>query len=61
MFTGKEKVIKDIKQALIDIISETNGVTINDTLELLSFYPTLKKNQLVDKVNPSWKDLSLEW
>lgn len=49
MFTKKEKVIKDIKHALIDIISETNGVTINDTLELLSFYPTLKKNQFVDK------------
>lgn len=45
----KEKIIKEIKHALIDIISETNGVTINDTLELLSFYPTLKKNQLVDK------------
>lgn len=45
----KEKIIKDIKHALIDIISETNGVTLNDTLELLSFYPTLKKNQLVDK------------
>ncbi|MDD4974921.1 MAG: hypothetical protein PHY93_11255 [Bacteriovorax sp.] len=49
MFTKKEKVIKDVKQALIDIISETNGVTINDTLELLSFNPALKKNQLVDK------------
>lgn len=49
MFAKKEKDIKEIKHALIDIISETNGVTINDTLELLSFYPTLKKNQLVDK------------
>jgi hypothetical protein len=49
MFTKKEKVIKDIKQALIDVISETNGVTINETLELLSFNPALKKNQLVEK------------
>lgn len=45
----KDKAIKDIKLALIDIISETNGITINDTLELLSFYPSLKKNQAVEK------------
>lgn len=45
----KDKGIKEIKHALIDIISETNGITINDTLELLSFYPSLKKNQLVEK------------
>ncbi len=49
MFAKKDKGVKEIKNALIDIISETNGITINDTLELLSFYPTLKKNQLVDK------------
>lgn len=49
MMPKKEKVTKEIKQALIDIISETNGVTINDTLELLSFYPSLKSNQLVEK------------
>ncbi|MFA6236154.1 MAG: hypothetical protein WC635_02410 [Bacteriovorax sp.] len=49
MMPKKEKITKDIKRALIDIISETNGVTINDTLELMSFYPNLKKNQLVDK------------
>ena len=49
MFTKKEKVIKEIKKVLIDIISETNGVTINDTLELLSFSPVLKKNPLVEK------------
>ncbi|MDO9184258.1 MAG: hypothetical protein Q7U04_17725 [Bacteriovorax sp.] len=49
MFTKNSSVIKEIKKALIDIISETNGVTINDTLELLSFNPLLKKNQLVEK------------
>ncbi len=49
MFAKKEKDIKEIKHALIDIISETNGVTINDTLELLSFYPSFKKNPTVDK------------
>jgi hypothetical protein len=52
MFVNNDKSIqniKEIKHALIDIISETNGVTINDTLELLSFYPHLKKNQMVEK------------
>ncbi|MGZ3787175.1 MAG: hypothetical protein ACXVLQ_01560 [Bacteriovorax sp.] len=49
MFTKKEKTTTEIKHALIDIISETNGVTINDTLELLSFNPSIKKNQLVEK------------
>jgi len=57
MFTKKEKVIKELKQALIDIISETNGVTINDTLELLSFNPILKKNQLVEKSLVEFKKL----
>ena len=49
MFTKNESIIKDIKLALIDIISESNGVNINDTLELLSFDPALKKNILVEK------------
>ena len=57
MFTKKEKVIKELKQVLIDIISETNGVTINDTLELLSFNPILKKNQLVEKSLGEFKKL----
>ncbi len=49
MFAKKEKVIRDIKSALIDIISETNGITINDTLELLAYHPELKCNPLVEK------------
>ncbi|MBC7428761.1 MAG: hypothetical protein H7336_09140 [Bacteriovorax sp.] len=49
MFAKKEKVIRDIKFALIDIISETNGITINDTLELLTYHPELKCNPLVEK------------
>lgn len=49
MMPKKENVTKDIKQALINIISETNGVTISDTLELLSFNPGLKQNPLVEK------------
>lgn len=49
MFAKKEKVIRDIKHALIDIISETNGITINDTLELMAYHPELKCNPLVEK------------
>lgn len=49
MFAKKEKVIQEIKCALIDIISETNGITLSDTLELLAFHPELKKNTLVEK------------
>lgn len=49
MIPKKEQITKEIKQALIDIISETNGITINDTLELLSYYPSVKKNQFVEK------------
>jgi adenosine deaminase len=49
MFPKKEKTIQDIKHALIDIISETNGITVNDTLELLTHHPELKCNPLVEK------------
>jgi hypothetical protein len=45
----KEKTIQDIKCALIDIISETNGITVSDTLELLAFHPDLKSSPLVEK------------
>ena len=49
MLLKKEKVIQDIKRSLIDVISETNGITINDTLELLGHHPELKCNPLVEK------------
>lgn len=49
MFSKKENVIHEIKCSLIDIISETNGITINDTLELLAHHPELKCNPLVEK------------
>lgn len=49
MFVKKEKIINEIKNALIDIISETNGITISDTLELLAYHPELKCNPLVEK------------
>jgi hypothetical protein len=49
MFAKKEMTIKEIKHALIDIISETNAITTNDTLELLGYYPGLKKNPIIEK------------
>jgi adenosine deaminase len=49
MIPKKSKMITDIKHALIDIISETNGININDTLELLTYNVNLKKNVTVIK------------
>lgn len=49
MSLKKEKIIQDIKFSLIDVISETNGITINDTLELLGHHPELKNKPFVDK------------
>ncbi len=49
VFSKKEKIVKDVKHALIDIISETNGLNLNDTLELMSFHPELKNNPMVEK------------
>ena len=49
MVPKKNNMVKNIKNALIDIISESNGVTISDTLELLSFNVDLKSNVLVEK------------
>ena len=49
MLPKNENATKEIKNTLINIISETNGVTINDTLELLSFNPHLKSKSTVEK------------
>ncbi|MBY0416391.1 MAG: hypothetical protein K2Q18_19605 [Bdellovibrionales bacterium] len=49
MFAKKEKTIQDIKYTLIDIISETNGITVSDTLDLLLHHPDLKDNPSVEK------------
>lgn len=49
MFLKKEKTINEIKLALIDIISETNGISITDTLELLAYHPGLKNNKNLEK------------
>lgn len=57
MFSRNEKIIKDVKTALIDIISETNGLNLNDTLELMAFHPELKKNPLVEKALNEFRKL----
>lgn len=49
MFSKNEKIVKDVKLALIDIISETNGLNLNDTLELMGFHPDLKQKPIVEK------------
>lgn len=53
----KNNMVKNIKNALIDIISESNGVTISDTLELLSFNVDLKSNVLVEKLLNEFRKL----
>lgn len=57
MFAKKEMTIKEIKHALIDIISETNAITTSDTLELLGHYPGLKKNPILEKTLTEFRKL----
>ncbi len=57
MVPKKNNMVKNIKNALIDIISESNGVTISDTLELLSFNVDLKSNVLVEKLLNEFRKL----
>lgn len=57
MFAKRELITKEIKQCLIDIISETNGITINDTLELLSYYPNIKKMPQAEKLLSEFRRL----
>jgi len=57
MLPSKSKMIRDLKHALIDIISETNGINIFDTLELLSFNMGLKKDLPVEKSLAEFRNL----
>ena len=59
MFSKNDKIIKDVKLALIDTISETNGLNLNDTLELMAYHPELKNNTLVEKSIHEFRKLVL--
>lgn len=54
---AKKNIIDNIKYALIDIISETNGITINDTLELLNYHPQLKINSEIKSLLGEFRTL----
>ncbi|AYF44183.1 MULTISPECIES: hypothetical protein [Halobacteriovorax] len=45
----KEQIISSIEKELIKIISETNGISLSDTLELLAHSPSIRDNQLLEK------------
>lgn len=45
----KEQIISTIESELIKIISETNGISLNDTLELLAHSPSIRDNKLLEK------------
>lgn len=46
---SEEKLVEDMERELIHIISETNGISLSNTLELLSYSPISRKNPLVLK------------
>lgn len=41
-----QQLIEDLTQELVNIISETNGINLNDTLELLSYSSTVQNTPL---------------
>lgn len=51
------QIINDLTRQLIAIISETNGITLNDTLELLSHSAKIKTNPLEEKQLNEFKRL----
>ncbi len=53
----KQQLIDDLTWELTDIISETNGLNIDDTIELLSFHPKIKENKLLNKQIQEFKRL----
>src|SRR5690606_9364036 len=45
-----EEVLKELESLLIQIISETNGISLSDTLELLGHSPILKNKPALGKL-----------
>ncbi len=54
---ANQQIIRDIHFELTHIISETNGIYLQDTLELLSFSPVIKENSLIEKQVAEFKIL----
>jgi adenosine deaminase len=47
---ANQQIVDDFKKILTIVISETNGIGLNDTLELLSFDKKIKENPLYEKM-----------
>ncbi|MCO4794449.1 MAG: hypothetical protein KC493_12085 [Bacteriovoracaceae bacterium] len=45
----RQELCEQLKYELIHIISETNGINLDDTLELLSLSPRIKENHTLEK------------
>ena len=45
-----EETLRELEAMLIQIISETNGIALSDTLELLAHSPLMKKKPAVGKL-----------
>jgi len=52
-----QNIIEELTCELIDLVSETNGINLNDTIELLSYSPITKKNTLLHKQIGEFKKL----
>lgn len=57
MFKRNEELTKKIYRELIKTISETNGININDTLELMGFSPEFKDDPMLFKNLTEFKKL----
>lgn len=57
MFKRNEELTKKIYRELIKTISETNGININDTLELMSYTPDFREDPLLLKSLTEFKKL----
>lgn len=49
MYKKREQMIKSLYCEIVKIISETNGINLNDTLELLSHSESIKDNPTLEK------------
>lgn len=52
-----QNIIEELTCELIDLVSETNGINLNDTIELLGYSPITKKNTLLHKQIGEFKKL----
>ncbi len=57
MLKKREQIIDQLSQELIKVISETNGISLSDTLELLTHSRDIKENNLLEKSLTEFKKL----